>query len=158
VGVSTRLKLATRRDIERRVQDLLNFYKREYGYAVFAGERSFHVKNLLFTQSFVKSDKRLARLWLENIEISKLKPTEPFVPRWSFPLFRGFSGSHLGTSASPTGIWWPLWGHGWLSSPTARGSHLPSTHLGLEQSSHRLGGGLPVCMLNLEGVYNTPRP
>ena len=57
VGVSTRLKLATRRDIERRVQDLLNFYKREYRYAVFAGERSYHVKNLLFTQSFVESDK-----------------------------------------------------------------------------------------------------
>ena len=57
MGVSARLKLATRRDIERRVQDLLNFYKREYGYAVFAGERSYHVKNLLFTQSFVESDK-----------------------------------------------------------------------------------------------------
>ena len=28
----------------------------------------------------------------------------PFVPRWSFPSFQGFSGSHLETSTSPTGL------------------------------------------------------
>jgi hypothetical protein len=55
--------------------------------------------------------------------------------------FRVFSGSHLGTSTSPTLHGQSVRGHGWLLSPTARGSHLPSTRPGLEQCSHHLSGG-----------------
>jgi hypothetical protein len=82
---------------------------------------------------------------------------EPFVPRWSFPSFQGFSGSHLGASTSPTLHGRSAWGHGWRSSPTARGSHLPSARLGLEQGSHRPGGATGG-YIKPRGVYKYTTP
>ena len=62
----------------------------------------------------------------------------PFVPRCSFTLVY-VCLSHLGTSTSPTALLIGLRGHGWLLSPTARGSHLRLARLGSERCSHHLG-------------------
>ena len=63
---------------------------------------------------------------------------EPFVPRCSFSLVY-VCLSHLGASTSPTALLIGLWGHGRLSSPTARCSHLRLARLGSERGSHHLG-------------------
>lgn len=54
---ASRLRLASRRDVERRVVELLDFYRSEYGSCVFIGERSYTPHNLYFSQSYVESDK-----------------------------------------------------------------------------------------------------
>jgi len=61
---------------------------------------------------------------LMSLSTAILADHVPFLPRCSSQSFYVFSWSHLGSSTSPTGIWESLWVHGWLSSPTARGSHL----------------------------------
>ncbi|WP_042667675.1 chromosome partitioning protein ParB [Desulfurococcus amylolyticus] len=56
-GLSDRLRLASRRDVELRVRDLLHFYSKEYGSAIFVGERTYTPRSLVLTQGFIESDK-----------------------------------------------------------------------------------------------------
>jgi len=53
----SRLKLATRRDVERRVGELVEFYRETYGSALFIGERTYYPRELVLTQSHIESDK-----------------------------------------------------------------------------------------------------
>lgn len=53
----SRLKLASRRDVEWRVQVLLNFYRELLGEAIFLGEKVYDPRGLVLTQNYIESDK-----------------------------------------------------------------------------------------------------
>lgn len=52
-----RLKLVFRRDVDRKLELLVDFYKEIYNYVVFLGERVFEPSSLYFTQDHLESDK-----------------------------------------------------------------------------------------------------
>lgn len=54
---NSRLRLASRRDIDKRLEQLLSFYREIFDYVLFIGERTFDPTTLYFTQDFLESDK-----------------------------------------------------------------------------------------------------
>jgi hypothetical protein len=57
ISSTSRLKLATRRDVERRLWDIIELYKGIFGEAFFLGERVYEPTELTLTQEYVESDK-----------------------------------------------------------------------------------------------------
>lgn len=55
--VTQRLKLATRRDVERRLVNLIEFYREVYRDVVLLGERLYNPLSLTLTQDYLESDK-----------------------------------------------------------------------------------------------------
>lgn len=51
------MKLASRRDIERRLMTLLDFYREIYSSIVYLGERVYDPRGLYLTQEYLESDK-----------------------------------------------------------------------------------------------------
>ncbi|MEM4717495.1 MAG: chromosome partitioning protein ParB [Desulfurococcaceae archaeon] len=52
-----RLRLVSRRDVDRKLELLIDFYKEIYDYVIFLGERAFEPSSLFFTQHHLESDK-----------------------------------------------------------------------------------------------------
>lgn len=55
--IDSRLKLASRRDVEHRLEVLVSFYKERYGDVFFLGEKVYDPRSLVFTQDYLESDK-----------------------------------------------------------------------------------------------------
>lgn len=53
----SRLKLATRREVDLRLERLISFYREIFDYVLFIGERLLDPVNLYFTQDYLESDK-----------------------------------------------------------------------------------------------------
>ncbi|MEM1596765.1 MAG: chromosome partitioning protein ParB [Desulfurococcaceae archaeon] len=55
--VNNRLRLASRRDVEHRLELLTSFYKEQYGEVFFIGEKAYDPRDLILTQDYLESDK-----------------------------------------------------------------------------------------------------
>lgn len=55
--LTERLRLATRRDVERKLLNLIDFYREVYRDVVLLGERLYNPLNLVLTQDYLESDK-----------------------------------------------------------------------------------------------------
>lgn len=54
---NNRLRLVSRREVERRVEELLSFYRELFSRVMFIGERVYDPVELMFTQEYLESDK-----------------------------------------------------------------------------------------------------
>lgn len=56
-SIPSRLRLATRREVERRLRSLIDFFQEVFGRVVYMGERVYNPEELVFTQEHLESDK-----------------------------------------------------------------------------------------------------